>query len=59
VSHWKWANGCSAKSTATAPAPCVTYDGCKSPVVWCRIPGLGHEVWDGGAKATWEFFARF
>ncbi|MBK7585612.1 MAG: hypothetical protein IPI67_36185 [Myxococcales bacterium] len=37
-------NGCSATSKPYAAEPaCVTYDGCKLPVVWCAFDG-GHTV---------------
>lgn len=59
VDHWVWANGCRKSSRPIAPSPCVTYDGCKNPVTWCKIPGLGHRVWSEGPKATWAFFSSF
>jgi len=44
-----------------APSPCVEHNGCAAgkPVVWCAVPGLGHDVWDHAAEAIWAFFARF
>jgi polyhydroxybutyrate depolymerase len=58
VATWRARNGCGAKQSNIAPQPCVTYDGCKNPVIWCRIPGLGHDVWSQGTQATWDFFSR-
>ena len=59
VSHWSWAQGCTAQTSPAAPSPCVSYQGCKKPVVSCKIPGVGHRIWDQGPKATWDFFASF
>jgi polyhydroxybutyrate depolymerase len=59
VEHWRWANHCGDDTTPYSPAPCVAYGGCAAPVVWCRIPGLGHGVWEKGPQATWDFFASF
>jgi polyhydroxybutyrate depolymerase len=58
VAYWRSESSCTDASTPIAPEPCVSYGGCKSPVVWCRIPGLGHDVWSEGPKATWDFFSR-
>ena len=42
--YWLKQNGCAAASTPYAPEPaCVTYSGCKRPVVWCSFDG-GHTV---------------
>ena len=35
-------NGCEATSHPVDPAPCVAYDGCERPVVWCNPPAGGH-----------------
>lgn len=59
VDHWAWANGCKKTTKPIAPSPCVAYDGCSKPVVWCKIPGIGHRVWSEGPKASWDFFASF
>lgn len=41
--HWLEANGCEgAASAPTDPAPCVAYEGCATPVLWCEHTG-GHE----------------
>ncbi len=40
----------------TSDAACSAYVGCKEDVVWCEIPGLGHDVWPGAARAMWSFF---
>ncbi len=61
IAHWSWADGCNLQATpaAVAPSPCVAYQGCKNPVVACKIPGVGHKIWNQGPKATWDFFASF
>lgn len=59
VNEWRSRNACSSRKQSVAPQPCVAYDGCQNPVVWCRIPGLGHDVWSQGAQATWDFFSGF
>lgn len=60
-SQWVWGNGCDASTSPIAPSPCVEHDGCAAgkPVVWCAVPGLGHDVWEHAADAVWSFFARF
>ena len=41
--HWLEANGCTgAASVPSEPAPCVSYEGCNEPVMWCEHSG-GHE----------------
>lgn len=61
--HWRRVNGCaSGGGVPREPSPCVSLASCAEdrPVVYCEIPGLGHSVWpEGGAKATWDFFASF
>lgn len=55
--HWRAANACSEATSATDPSPCVAYDGCARPEVWCLVPGLGHTIWQSASEATWAFFA--
>lgn len=58
--YWRGVDKCKTSTKPFAPSPCVTYDGCAAgqQVVYCEIPGLGHQVWpQGGAKATWAFFS--
>lgn len=56
--YWRYVNGCSNASQATAPAPCVKYTGCPTdrPVVMCIVPDLGHGVWIQGPQTSWDFF---
>ncbi len=49
-------NGCTTATNATTPSPCVALRGCAQPVTYCRVPGVAHELWSSGAKATWDFF---
>lgn len=48
--------GCAATTTATDPAPCRSYDGCRQPFVECAYPGLGHWIPSGWGKDSWAFF---
>jgi polyhydroxybutyrate depolymerase len=55
--YWEHANGCKTTSSATAPSPCVSYDGCTAglPEIYCEIPGLGHQIWPAAPKTVWTF----
>lgn len=57
---YRSANGCKATRTATTPAGCEAYDGCRAavPSVWCTYPG-GHAWPPIGAAGVWSFFASF
>ncbi|MBX3207383.1 MAG: prolyl oligopeptidase family serine peptidase [Labilithrix sp.] len=57
ATYWASINGCQDSRSDTAPAPCKKHDGCPAgkPVLWCLVPGLGHTVWDQGAKEGWAF----
>ncbi|HEX2869609.1 MAG TPA: hypothetical protein VHP33_00100, partial [Polyangiaceae bacterium] len=50
-------NGCSTSSTATPPSPCRAFDGCRSPLIECAYPGLGHALSSGFSAETWSFFS--
>jgi len=60
-------NGCDTTNTQTAAMPdgkttCTIYNSCtagKYPVVWCPIPGQGHQIasWAGAEMA--KFFHQF
>lgn len=50
-------NGCSASSTATSPSPCRAFDGCRSPLIECAYPGLGHALSSSFGAETWSFFS--
>lgn len=45
-------------SVSYDPSPCMTYNGCQQPEVWCLIPGLTHTFWDQAASVTWGFFSQ-
>lgn len=57
AAYWASINGCQDLRSDTTPAPCKKYEGCPTsqPVHWCLIPGLGHTVWEYGAKEGWAF----
>ena len=55
IDHWTHANHC-AGSTATSPAPCITFQGCSNPVVTCKVPALGHSIWPQARPLVWSFF---
>lgn len=56
VAHWRFANRCGGASQRTTPAGCELLGGCVQQVMSCRVPGLGHSVWNEGKAATWAFF---
>ncbi len=58
---WRDANACDDTTTSYSPSPCVANTGCKAghPVVWCKIPGIGHGLWDQAATVSWAFFDSF
>jgi polyhydroxybutyrate depolymerase len=53
---WARANACADAPRSTGFAACVTYDGCKKPVVFCPFDG-GHEPWSPAGSQAWKFFA--
>ena len=53
---WRAKNNCAATTSAYGTSPCVGYDSCDRPEVWCAIPGLGHQLWSNAATVTWSFF---
>jgi polyhydroxybutyrate depolymerase len=54
--YWQFANGCQAATTPATPSPCVSHNGCAKPLMWCQVPNLGHQVWQSGGDASWDFF---
>jgi poly(3-hydroxybutyrate) depolymerase len=54
--HWRELAGCQATTRAVDPPPCVAYDGCDKPVVWCGFDGA-HEVPAWAPAAVWSFFS--
>ncbi len=55
---WRGANGCQESTSPYDPSPCVAYDGCSKPEVWCAVDGLGHQVWDKTSEIAWKFFSK-
>jgi poly(3-hydroxybutyrate) depolymerase len=57
--HWREQNGCAnALSMHTTPSPCVVYDGCSEPVLWCEHGG-GHEWPNFAGEGIRGFFLSF
>jgi poly(3-hydroxybutyrate) depolymerase len=57
--HWLEANACAGAQTApTDPSPCVAYDGCAEPVLWCEHGG-GHEWPEFAGAGIRGFFLSF
>jgi polyhydroxybutyrate depolymerase len=56
--QWTWADGCDGTTSGYGHDPCVQQDGCDTgkPVVWCAIPGMGHELWADTGPVVWGFF---
>ena len=56
--HWLTANGCAKTSKATAPSPCVAYEGCSAghPVTWCSFAGGHYPLPAFTKQAIWDFF---
>jgi polyhydroxybutyrate depolymerase len=51
-------NKCGTQTQAVAPSPCVQYQGCAEPTIWCEFSG-GHSQWSEESAAIWKFFAQF
>lgn len=51
-------NNCDTATEPMDPSPCVSYQGCDVPTIWCEFPG-GHEPWNQQPAAIWEFFSQF
>ena len=50
-------SGCATTQTATTPSPCALYDGCRSAVEWCYVPGITHNPpWSASLPTAWAFF---
>ena len=60
-------NGCDTTNTQTAAMPdgkttCTIYNSCTSgkyPVVWCPIPGQGHQIASWAGAEMSKFFQQF
>jgi polyhydroxybutyrate depolymerase len=51
-------NKCGAQTKAVDPSPCVQYQDCVVPSIWCEFPGQ-HEQWSQEPAAIWKFFSQF
>jgi polyhydroxybutyrate depolymerase len=51
-------NGCGSETLTVSPSPCVQYQGCVVPTIWCEFPGA-HSTWSEEPAAIWTFFAQF
>jgi poly(3-hydroxybutyrate) depolymerase len=51
---------CDARTTATDPSPCVSYEGCDAgyPVTWCEFDD-DHYQWAEAPAGMWGFFTQF
>lgn len=56
IDHWSYANRCGTGTAGAWTPPCVALQGCFQPVGVCRVPGLGHGLWNQAGKVTWTFF---
>lgn len=44
-------------SASSLNADCTQTGGCGSPVVLCKVPGMGHSIWSEAPTVIWKFFA--
>jgi poly(3-hydroxybutyrate) depolymerase len=51
-------NHCDTETVPIEPSPCVEYQGCDQPTIWCEFSG-GHQPWSGAPDAIWNFFSQF
>lgn len=51
-------NKCGTQTKAVEPSPCVQYQDCVVPSIWCQFSG-GHEQWSQEPAAIWKFFSQF
>lgn len=51
-------NKCGTQTQAVSPSPCVQYQGCEVPSIWCEFPGA-HTTWSEEPAAIWKFFSQF
>src|SRR5690606_21389380 len=51
-------NNCQAETMPVAPSPCVQYQGCDVPTIWCEYNGE-HAPWNQMPEAVWNFFSQF
>jgi polyhydroxybutyrate depolymerase len=51
-------NNCETQTQPVDPSPCVEYQGCDVPTIWCEYSG-GHSPWNQMPQAVWDFFSQF
>lgn len=51
-------NHCGTQTKAVDPSPCVQYQDCDEPSIWCLFSGT-HEMWAPEPQAIWQFFSQF
>jgi len=51
-------NHCGTETAPVDPSPCVEYQGCDQPTIWCEFPGA-HMPWSSASAAIWNFFSQF
>ena len=51
-------NNCGTETQPVNPSPCVQYQGCDVPTIWCQFSG-GHAPWSEEPQAIWQFFSQF
>lgn len=51
-------NHCQAQTQPVDPSPCVEYQGCDVPTIWCEYGGA-HSPWNQMPEAVWNFFSQF
>jgi polyhydroxybutyrate depolymerase len=57
ASYWAYVNNCTDTRVTGSPAPCENHASCPStmPVTFCKIPGMGHEIWGPSLGYGWGF----
>jgi polyhydroxybutyrate depolymerase len=51
-------NNCQSQTQPYNPSPCVEYQGCDVPTIWCQY-SADHTPWSQMPDAVWEFFSQF
>jgi polyhydroxybutyrate depolymerase len=51
-------NQCGTQTKSVDPSPCIEYQDCVAPAIWCEFSG-GHNTWSEEPAAIWKFFSQF
>jgi polyhydroxybutyrate depolymerase len=51
-------NKCGTQTQPVSPSPCVQYQGCAVPTIWCQFSG-DHAPWSESPAAIWKFFSQY